>query len=189
MKMQRAYAKMATVAIVLVATIGGCAALARRFFGEIKGTRRDVTIECSAFDAGRLTEASFLADSMVPNKATDIRLHLSYSRGGFMGGPKDRFGGLGAFADMRCRIPMEGLMEFARGRSYDFQSESIGKNACTNGPTNVTFIDEVWRKYNPGDIPYPKEFLAYNFIYANCGGYSFLYDIGNETLYATFGSN
>ena len=74
--MRRAYAKMVTVAIVLVATIGGCAALARRFLGEIKGTRRDVTIECSAFDAGRLAEASFLADDMVPNKATDIRLHL-----------------------------------------------------------------------------------------------------------------
>lgn len=24
---------------------------------------------------------------------------------------------------------------------------------------------------------------------SNCGGYSFLYDIGNETLYSTFGSN
>ena len=65
MKMQRAYAKMATVAIVLVATIGGCAALARRFLGEIKGTRRDVTIECSAFDAGRLAEASSTAISSV----------------------------------------------------------------------------------------------------------------------------
>jgi len=105
-----------------------------------------------------------------------------------MGGPKDRFGGLGAFADMRCKVSMEGLMVFAKKSSYEFQSESIEKNACTNGP-EVSFIDDVWRKYNPGDVPYPTKFLAYNFIRGNCGGYSFLYDVDNETLYATFGSN
>ena len=182
------YVTIAVVAIVAVAAIGGCFMFARHFWGEMKGENRDVMIECPAFDGERLAEASFLVDSMVPNKATDIRLHLSYSRGGFMGGPKDRFGGLGAFADMRCRVSMEGLMEFAQKRSYEFQSESIKKNACTNGP-EVSFIDEAWRKYNPGDAPYPAKFLAYNFIYANCGGYSFLYDVDNETLYATFGSN
>ena len=182
------YVIIAVAAIVVVAAIGGCSMLAMRFLWEIKGERRDVMIECPAFDGGRLAEASFLADSMVPNKATDIRLHLSYSRGGFMGGPKDRFGGLGAFADMRCKVPMEGLMEFAKKSSYEFQSESIEKNACTNGP-EVPFIDDVWRKYNPGDVPYPTKFLAYNFIHGNCGGYSFLYDVDNETLYATFGSN
>ena len=107
--------------------------LAMRFLWEIKGERRDVMIECPAFDGGRLAEASFLADSMVPNKATGIRLHLSYSRGGFMGGPKDRFGGLGAFADMRCKISMEGLMEFAKKALMSFSQSLLRRMPAQMG--------------------------------------------------------
>ena len=170
-----------------VAAIGVCVLLALSVH-LLHGERRNVTIESPVFDAGRLAEASFLADSLVPNKATDIQLLLSYQRGGLMGGPKDRFGGLGASADMRCRVSMEGLMEFAKEMSYEFQSESVTQNACTNGPA-FTHVDDVWRRYNPGDVPFPKKFLAYNRIYASCGGYSFLYDVDNETLYAAYASN
>ena len=37
--------------------------------------------------------------------------------------------------------------------------------------------------------PYPKEFLAYNYRRASCGGHSFLYDVKAETLYADWSSN
>ena len=48
----------------------------------------------------------------------------------------------------------------------------------------------VWEKYNPSKkTTYPKEFLAYNYRYATCGGYSFFYDVKAETLYADWASN
>ena len=106
-----------------------------------------------------------------------------------MGSPGDCFDGMGAGAWLRCRVSKEGLQEFARINDYVFQSESINKNSCTNGPVNVSFISEAWRHHNPEDTPYPKNFLAYNFILPNCGGYSFLYDVDNETLYGEYGSN
>lgn len=187
MKARLKHVATAMLALAAGATIGVCILMALSF-RLIHGERCNVTIECPVFDAGRLAEASFLAESLVPGKATDIRLLLSYQRGGLMGGPKDRFGGLGAYADMRCRVSMEGLLEFAKEMSYEFQSESITKNADTNGLA-LTHVDDVWRRSNPGDIPFPKKFLAYNHIHACCGGYSFLYDVDSETLYATYVSN
>ena len=34
-----------------------------------------------------------------------------------------------------------------------------------------------------------EDFLAYNYRYKTCGGYSFLYDVATKTLYAYWSSN
>lgn len=183
--------KWKLIAFLAVVAIGvvGLAVIKRRIDSAFKGERRDVVLECPVYDEAKLAEANFLVKTMVPTNATDIWLRLSYTRRGFMGSPGDYFDGFGAAAWLRCRVGKEGLQEFAKMNDYVFQSESIKKNFCTNGPDNVSFIDLTWRQHNPKDTPYPTNFLAYNFIWPDCGGYSFLYDVDNETLYGEYGSN
>ena len=183
--------KWKLIAFLAVVAIGvvGLAVIKRRIDSAFKGERRDVVLECPVYDEAKLAEANFLVKTMVPTNATDIWLRLSYTRRGFMGSPGDYFDGFGADAWLRCRVGKEGLQEFAKMNDYVFQSESIKKNFCTNGPDNVSFIDLTWRQHNPKDTPYPTNFLAYNFIWPDCGGYSFLYDVDNETLYGEYGSN
>jgi hypothetical protein len=109
----------------------------------------------------------------------------------------------GGSAELRCHVEKEDLLVFAKDRGYEFQSESVSRNDCKDGCEDCDFIHIVWEKFNRFAVcskdehsspewkvsPYPKDFLAYNYRYKTCGGFSFLYDVATKTLYACWSSN
>ena len=120
-----------------------------------------------------------IAPDMIPWDATDIELRFT---------PMTGLLPLGGHAELRCRVERDDLLAFAKARGYEFQSDSIVRNVCTNGCGDCDFVWMVWHKYN-GNDPYPADFLAYNYRYATHGGYSFFYDVAAKTLYAEWSSN
>ena len=184
--------------IVFVAAFGtmntvssvGARALARGGHGA---KPREFTVETPVYDRAKFRSApSAVTDRMIPPKATDIRLTF---RPGIMGNA------LGASAYLRCRVKKDALLEFGQRQGYRFRSDSYTKNDCPDGPQDVDFIHMVWSRYAETETafpdgtarrmakPYPKDFLAYNYRRASCGGHSFLYDVKAETLYADWSSN
>lgn len=173
---------------VLVVASGVFLSRVRRSYAA---ERRDVTLTSAVYDAERLREARPLLEAMVPQAASNIEMRLVYTRGGFMGGPKDEIGGLGAGAELRCEVTRKGLLEFAEVNKYVFQSESYVKNFCTAEgamPECGDWFGGVYERYN-GNRLYPEDFRSYNYIYPSCGGFSFFYDTEKEILYASWGSN
>ena len=120
-----------------------------------------------------------VATDMIPWDATDIELKYTPIKG---------FLPLGGSAELRCKVEKDDLLAFAKARGYEFQSESVSHNSCAKGCGDCDFVWQVWHKYN-GDTPYPNDFLAYNYRYATCGGYSFFYDVNTKMLYAQWSSN
>ena len=142
--------------------------------------RRDVKeriIRADEWSAWKFRMAD-VAPEIIPPGATDIE--LAYR-------PCALFC-LGGHATLRCNVERDDLLAFAKTRGYEFQPESIERNACSGGCGDCDFIGESWRKYN-GDAEYPVDFLAFNYRRATCGGHSFLYDVTNKTLYAEWSSN
>ena len=139
------------------------------------GRRMEITSE--EWNSRRFRLAQPVASALIPREARDIE--LSYTPPAIME--------LGGVAEMRCRVAKDDLLAFAKAHKYTFQSESVERNFCKNGCGDCDFVHIVWSKYN--SEPYPKDFLAYNFRYSTCGGYSFLYDVTNKTLYAEWSSN
>ena len=138
---------------------------------------KDIVICADKWSSWKFRMAD-VAPKMIPWAATDIELVYSPCK----------FLSLGGHAMMRCRVSKSDLLAFAKKRGYKFQSESIERNSCQDGCGDCDFIWSVWRKYN-ADAAYPTDFLAYNYRYATCGGYSFLYDVTAETLYCEWSSN
>ena len=138
---------------------------------------RELTIRADKWSAWKFRMAD-VAPEMIPWSATDIELVFRPCA----------VLGLGGHATMRCKVERDDLLAFAKARGYEFQSESIERNACTNGCGDCDFVWQVWRKYN-GNDPYPPDFLAYSYRYATHGGYSFFYDVSAKTLYAEWSSN
>ena len=120
-----------------------------------------------------------VAPDMIPWDATDIELKYTSTKGLLP---------LGGRAELRCKVEKDDLLAFAKARGYEFQSESVSHNSCAKGCGDCDFVWQVWHKYN-GDTPYPNDFLAYNYRYATCGGYSFFYDVNTKMLYAQWSSN
>ena len=184
-------------------------ALARNGFGGL-GLRRsekpkEYHITAERYSAAKFAFASPISESMIPEDATDIIFDFRF---GLFGGTM-----LGAGAELKCKVSREGLEKFAKDNKYKFRSDSYEKNECADGPQNCDFIWMTFDKYNPphkstrcqyaekmpdGTIKWkpilepverPKKFLAYNYIYSNCGGYSFFYDVDRQILYANWSSN
>ena len=184
-------------------------ALSRTGFGGL-GLRRDEKpkkyhITAERYSAAKFTFASPISESMIPEDATDIIFDFRF---GLFGGTM-----LGAGAELKCKVSREGLEKFAKDNKYKFRSDSYEKNECADGPQNCDFIWMTFDKYNPprpstrawseekmpdGTVKWepilepverPKKFLAYNYIYSNCGGYSFFYDVDGQVLYANWSSN
>ena len=172
---------------VLVAVAGTCLWRVGR---ALAPERRDVVLTSAAYDAERLRAARPLLKAMIPRAASNIELRLMWVHGGFMGGPKDEIGGLGASAELRCEVTKEGLAEFAKANGYAFQSRSYVTNFCAEGRADCggDWIGDVYERHN-GNRAYPKSFLSYNFIRPSCAGFSFFYDVERATLYASWGSN
>ncbi|MBR4125048.1 MAG: hypothetical protein IKR13_02485 [Victivallales bacterium] len=133
----------------------------------------------------RTSGAGRLADQLVPDGARDITLY--FQPGDFLGGGK---------AELRCICTQEELQAFAAKNNYDFQAESITKNANpqTGSSWDIDCIHFTWKRFHPEDDPlappeYPSNFLAYNYRYGNGGGFSFLYDVEAQTLYASYDHN
>ena len=153
-------------------------------------TAREFVVESQDYIASKFRVAGSVAERMIPARATDIK--FSYRPG--------LVGAFVAEAELRCLVEKDALLSFAKERGYAFRSDSYKFNACADGPQNCDFIHTVWEKYNPsgetlyedpkdrthfadfkvapdwipspvGAKPYPKEFLAYNYRYASCGGY------------------
>ena len=164
----------------LLLFIGLCGILFFQNMGHtfiIRGATRTET-KFSRFGGG----AQWLADTMVPDGAKDITF---YYNGSF----------LGSDAQLRCICTKEELLAFAEKNDYSFQSESIELNART-GQKEGAWISRTWREFHPShkeyflvaEEEYPKNFLAYNYRFSNFGGYSFLYDVESQTLYANYSS-
>ena len=161
---------VAFVAVNVIAGVG---------FGGHKNPREFV-IESPVYEAGKFRIAGRVATKMIPPGATDIKFSYRHGLGGALGGQ----------AELCCRVEKGALLAFAKDKGYAFRSDSYTFNACAEGPQACGFIHMVWEKYNPSKkTTYPKEFLAYNYRYATCGGYSFFYDVKAKTLYANWASN
>ena len=133
----------------------------------------------------RAYRAAAIADRLIPDNAQDITLYFN---------PGDWLGG--GHAELRCTCTLEELQAFATKQGYAFQNESIKTNANpTTGPSmDGDHIYVAWMRFHPersdfAPPEYPTEFLAYNYRYGNGGGLSFLYDVPNRTLYATYAHN
>ena len=129
--------------------------------------------------------AKYLADRLIPDGARDITLY--FIAGDWLGGGS---------AELRCNCTPEELQAFAAKNDYAFQADSITLNAnpATSASWNDDRIAETWRRFHPQENQleppqYPQNFLAYNFIYGNGGGHSFLYDVETQTLYAFYAHN
>ena len=185
-------------------------ALARNGFGGL-ALRRDEKpkayhITAERYSAARFAFASPISETMIPEDATDIIFDFRF---GLFGGTM-----LGAGAELKCKVSREGLERFAKDNKYKFRADSYMKNECADGPqADCDWIWTTFDKYNPphestrcqcaekmpdGTIKWkpikepverPKKFLAYNYIYCNCGGYSFFYDVDGQILYANWSSN
>lgn len=168
---------------------------------------REFVIESPRYDSVKFRVAGSVATKMVPSGATDIKFIYRPGLGGVFGGS----------AELRCHVEKDALLAFAKDKGYAFRSDSYMFNACADGPQECDFIHQVWGKYNPSKEtvycyqkdrtriadhnvtsdwepfhpmkPYPKEFLAYNYRYATCGGYSFFYDVKAKVLYSDWDSN
>ena len=161
---------VAFVAVNVIAGVG---------FGGHKNPREFV-IESPVYEAGKFRIAGRVATKMIPPGATDVKFSYRPGLGGALGGQ----------AELCCRVEKGALLAFAKDKGYAFRSDSYTFNACAEGPQACGFIHMVWEKYNPSKkTTYPKEFLAYNYRYATCGGYSFFYDVKAKTLYANWASN
>ena len=151
-----------------------------------------IEISASGWNCWRFRNARVAAD-MIPWDADEIT--FTYRAPVLLS--------LGGSAELRCHVEKEDLLAFAKARGYEFQSESISRNACKNGCGDCDFIHIVWEKFNRFAVcskdahsssewevsPYPEDFLAYNYRYKTCGGFSFLYDVATKTLYACWSSN
>ena len=186
-------------------------ALARTGFGGL-GLRRDEKpkayhITAERYSAAKFAFASPVSEKMIPEDATAIIFDFRF---GLFGGTMS----LGAGAELKCKVSREGLEKFAKDNKYKFRSDSYKKNECADGSqTDCDWIWTTFEKYNPphkstrcqsaekmpdGTIRWepilepaerPKKFLAYNYRYSNCGGYSFFYDVDGQILYANWSSN
>lgn len=176
-----------SLAFLSLPTYFGASIIAQSAFGFIDNKRKEHHVTADRFTRLKFAFAEPVASRMIPKDATDITLNFRFGFGMAMG----------ADADMRCSVTREGLDRFAQANGYVFQSESIEKNDCPNGAPDIDWIHDAYRKYNPPnwsqtqqvDTYPPKQFLAYNYRYSNCGGYSFLYDIERGILYADWASN
>ena len=186
-----------------------CAALANTGFGGM-GLRRGEKPKAYHMTAERYSTAKFafaspVSGKMIPDDATDIVFDFRF---GLFGGTM-----LGAGAELKCKVSREGLERFAGTNGYKFRSDSYEKNECADGPQNCDWIRMTFDKYNPprpttrwqsGEkmpdgtwkwtpgtepVELPKKFLAYNYRYGTCGGYSFFYDVDRQVLYACWDSN
>ena len=160
---------------VFAATFDVSRPIASCLHGERGG--EELTIRADKWSAWKFRMAD-IAPVIVPWAARDIELVFRPCA----------VLGLGGHATMRCKVSKRDLAAFAKARGYGFQAESIVRNACADGCGDSDFVWQAWRKYN-GSTAYPEDFLAYNYRYATCGGYSFLYDVATETLYAEWSSN
>ena len=186
-------------------------ALARNGFGGL-ALRRDEKpkayhITAERYSAAKFAFASPISEKIIPEDATDIIFDFRF---GLFGGIMS----LGAGAELKCKVSREGLEKFAKDNKYKFRSDSYKKNECADGSqTDCDWIWTTFEKYNPphkstrcqsaermpdGTIRWepilepverPKNFLAYNYRYSNCGGYSFFYDVDGQILYASWSSN
>ena len=185
-------------------------ALARTGFGGLALRRdekpKEYHITAERYSVAKFAFASPVSEKMIPEDATDIIFDFRF---GLFGGTMS----LGAGAELKCKVSREGLEKFAKDNKYKFRSDSYEKNECADGPQNCDFIWMTFDKYNPprpstrawseekmpdGTVKWepilepverPKKFLAYNYIYSNCGGYSFFYDVDGQVLYASWSSN
>ena len=185
--------------------------LIRTGFGGV-GLRRDEKpkvyhITAERYSTTKFAFASPISEKMIPEDATDIIFDFRF---GFLGGMISK----GASAELKCKVSREGLERFAKDNKYKFRSDSYKKNECADGSqTDCDWIWTTFEKYNPphkstrcqsaekmpdGTIRWepilepaerPKKFLAYNYRYSNCGGYSFFYDVDGQILYANWSSN
>lgn len=162
--------------VLCVAFVAANAIASLGFGGQKKP--REFVIESPDYVVGRFQIAGTVSDRMIPPGATDIKFVY---RPGLFGNM------LGSTAQLRCVVEKDALLSFAEKKGYKFRSDSYTFNACAEGPKDCDFIHYVWRKYN--NEAYPREFLAYNYRYATCGGYSFFYDVKAKTLYADWSSN
>ena len=151
------------------------------------GASSECVIQTATRDTNifRAYRAAAIADRLIPDNAQDITLYFN---------PGDWLGG--GHAELRCTCTLEELQAFATKQGYAFQNESIKTNANpTTGPSmDGDHIYVAWMRFHPegsdfAPPEYPTEFLAYNYRYGNGGGLSFLYDVPNRTLYATYAHN
>lgn len=133
-------------------------------------------IHAAEWSAGKFWVAP-VASEMIPPKAKDIDFSYHPTL------PLTKFGG---DAKLRCKVAKDDLLSFAKWRGYSFQSESMELNSCRSGCGDIDFVGSVLHEYGGH---YPSRFLAYNYRGSDCGGYSFLYDEDEKTLYACWSSN
>lgn len=88
-----------------------------------------------------------------------------------------------------CKISEADFVRFAQEKGYP-----LGTNVCLNANAdtkenfkNMDYGNMVVSRVNDGEVP--KRFLAYAYIYGNCGGTFYVFDRDAEKLYYHYSTN
>ena len=168
--------------LVFLACVIGVFLVCFSFKGCLGRGNKDVVVQAASYEEtiSQDTRGKWLIKKLVPEGAHGIEYfhHPSVFRG--------------EYAFVRCSCTQEELQRFAAKHGYAFQGEDMTQNANPEGAKNGHSIEPAWRHFYPDFAtcpPYPKKFLAYNYIFRNHGGTAFLYDVEKEILYARWSSN
>ena len=119
--------------------------------------------------------ANWLAKQMIPEGATDIDF---YHKPGFS-----------PYAYSKCSCTQEQIKAFELAHGYDFQGDNPFKNSDNDNPGDINGIDTALDHFNAEEkyhVHEIKNFLAYNCIHRNGGGFSFLYIVDKQVLYGRY---
>ncbi len=143
----------------------------------VNTTFRPKTINAADYQQAMSTtkSANWLKERMIPKGAKDIEFfHES---------------GFGSTACLKCSCSQESLKEFAMEQGYDFQGENLRKNSDPDNPGDIGGCHTALEHFHAEEangLHEIKNFLAYNNIHRNGGGFAFLYLVDRQILYGWY---
>ena len=121
-------------------------------------------------------KTQMLITKIIPPEATEIDFYHN-----------PRF--FGDYAYLKCTCPKEALDNFALAQGYSFQAEDMFQNSNPNNPQEIKCTSALVHFHAEKELLDLKNFLTYNFIYENHGGYAFLYIVDKQLLFASYSHN
>ena len=163
--------------LILLAVILVCAIPVGMLFGGIGMLSRAKTIHAQnyqqAMDSWK--SANWLMKQMIPEGSTDIEFFHKT--------------GYAPYAYSKCSCSPEQIKSFGLAQGHDFQGDNPFKNSAPDNPGDINGIDMVLDHFNAAEkfhVHEIKNFLAYNCIHRNGGGFAFIYIADKQILYGRY---
>ena len=165
------------IVLILLAVILVCAIPVGILFGGFGSLSRDRTIHAADYQQAMSMSksANWLMKQMIPEGATDIEF---FQKPGFA-----------PYAYLKCSCTPEQIKAFGLTNGYDFQGDNPFKNSDSDNPGDINGIDmalDYFHAEEKNKVHEIKNFLAYNCIHRNGGGFAFLYLVDKQLLYGTY---